>query len=133
MKKLYLTIIVTILFMACTFSTKEHVTGNYYLVSTVENSHAISLSYYLEKEDAFVGVSPYGIKSADFDDNYIFLWRNTSNRRAVANEFNKEFYIVPICNNCQDYSKLDIIFGPYNKREFQTKLSELNVDKKIKW
>ncbi len=54
MKKLFLTIIVSILFTACTFFTKEHVTGNYYLVSMVESSHAINLSYYLEKEDAFV-------------------------------------------------------------------------------
>ena len=124
----YLLLLVSV--VSCSFPVEEKIIDNYYLVSSPNNNQVISVSYYLKQYDSFVGVVGPGVKYAEHDERFIFIKMGKKFSQDIPlGKF--EYFIVPICYECDNYLNLDKYFGPFDRVEFDSACDKLNVDKKI--
>lgn len=129
MRKYYIMfMIIFMITISCNSMYKDHITGNFYLV-TSDTMDDLTLSYYNNKFDVYEGIVSGGIYLVETNNDYILVQKHpylNSPSRLRLNTNITEYYIVRTTNSNYYFNNKEC-FGPYNKEDFETQRNELKI------
>lgn len=117
----------------CGFAYQRHLTGNYYLIA-VDTKDDMDVCYRPQKEDApYAGITGAGVYAAGYDDEFILVKAHRALKDSTGISLQRydrnttEYYIIPVNNAQEAWEAQENIFGPFDKKGFETKRKELGV------
>ena len=126
-----------VLIQSCGFAYKQHLTGNYYLIA-VDTKEDMDVCYHNRKDDVlYTGITGASVHAVGYDDDFILVeaYRALKDSMGIPlPRYDKnitEYYIIPVNNIQEAWDAQENKFGPFSKKDFETKRKELGVSDDI--
>ena len=125
MKPILPALLLSVMTISCDGLHKEHITGNYYLVSTDYVDEDLSVSYDLG-DGSYIGVVNETVFAVGYNKDFIIAKQHPAKEINNPDKSITNYFIVPITNKVDKWPDENKI-GPLTELEFLIKRKELNI------